>query len=271
MMEYGSTLFKGTASYYSRCRPLYPASLVRFAVKRFGLDGTGRMLDAGCGPGQLACRFSDWFETITGIDTEEEMIDEASRLSKENRVDNAEWIHSDAETFVKTAPSSFRLVIIAKAFHWMDRRALLDSLYPKVSPGGGVIIIDEAPPKSRPLWKGTVNDVVEEWYGSNRRAGKTTYSHPEVSHEEVIEDSRFTLEVHELPPFQVSWTVDVIIGYLYSTSYGRKAFLGEKVEAFEGHMREALMMIDPSGVFKETITLKLKLAIKKGGTGGRED
>ena len=69
MKDYGEDLFKGTAWYYSRYRPLYSASLIRFLRSKFSLDGNGHMLDLGCGDGRLSLRFSDWFEKIVGIDT----------------------------------------------------------------------------------------------------------------------------------------------------------------------------------------------------------
>lgn len=83
MSDYGPDLFKGTAWYYSRYRPPYPSSLIRFLVNKFSLNGEGRLLDLGCGTGQLALRFSDWFEEIVGVDTESEMLDEANRLSSD--------------------------------------------------------------------------------------------------------------------------------------------------------------------------------------------
>lgn len=42
-MNYGDDLFKGTAWYYSRFRPIYPSYLFRFLVNKFSLDGQGNM------------------------------------------------------------------------------------------------------------------------------------------------------------------------------------------------------------------------------------
>ncbi len=56
MTDYGKDLFEGTAGYYSRYRPLYQASLIRYLIGKFSLDGKGQMLDLGCGTGQLGFR-----------------------------------------------------------------------------------------------------------------------------------------------------------------------------------------------------------------------
>ncbi|MFL0507048.1 class I SAM-dependent methyltransferase [Ureibacillus sp. 179-F W5.1 NHS] len=146
MAEYGKDLFKGTASYYSRYRPLYPSSLIRYLIDKFSLDGKGRMLDLGCGTGQLAFRLTDWFEKVIGIDTEPEMIQEAMRLVKELRIENLEWFIGELESFKKKYDGHFRFVTIAKAFHWMDREKTLDMLYEMISDGGGIAIIDNYSP-----------------------------------------------------------------------------------------------------------------------------
>ncbi|RHW35872.1 class I SAM-dependent methyltransferase [Lysinibacillus yapensis] len=261
MGDYGKELFKGTAWYYSRYRPLYPASLVRFLINRFSLDGTGRLLDLGCGAGQLAFRFADWFEEIVGIDTELEMLQEADRLRREFRVENIEWFNGELHAYRKITDKKFKLVIIAKAFHWMDRERVLDTLYEMISDGGGVAIIDHYSPNKEPLpWQSKVSEVVRQWYGDIRRAGKTTYSNPTVSYQEIISNSNFELEMYQLPTLKHVWTVDSIIGNLYSTSYGAKRFLGENALLFESHLKEELLDINKDGIFVEEIDLSINLA-----------
>jgi ubiquinone/menaquinone biosynthesis C-methylase UbiE len=263
MINYGKDLFKDTAWYYSRYRPLYPATLIRYLIGKFSLDGKGQMLDLGCGTGQLAFRFADWFERIVGIDTEPEMIQEAIRLSKEFRVENLEWFNGDLDTYKGKYNKQCRFVTIAKAFHWMDREEVLDTLYGMISNGGGVAIIDNYSPNKELLpWQKKVNEVVRHSYGNKRRAGNTTYSHPTVSHQEIVASSKFELETYEIPAYEQLWTLDSIIGNLYSTSYGTKRFLGENVNLFEKHLKEELLTLDNSGVFREQIKLSIKLAIK---------
>ncbi|WP_246001331.1 class I SAM-dependent methyltransferase [Oceanobacillus piezotolerans] len=262
--KYSDELFKGTAWYYARYRPIYPATLVRYLIDKFNLDGKGQMLDLGCGTGQLALRFADWFESIVGIDTEPEMIQEAKRLVKELRTDNLEWFNGELNSYRKIFEGSFRLVTIAKAFHWMDREEVLETLYEMISNGGGVAIIDNYSPNKELLpWQKKLNEVVKQWYGKERRAGNTTYSHPKVSYQEIISNSKFDLDMHEIPTYEQNWTVESIIGNLYSTSYGSKRFLGDSVRMFEQHLKEELLNVNGDGVFKEQINISIKLAIKK--------
>lgn len=263
MQKYGDELFAGTALFYSRYRPLYPASLIRFLIQRFALDGTGQMLDLGRGDGRLALRFVDWFEKIMGIDQEAEMIQQAIHLQQETRFSNTKWFLGDLENYNTNHKEKFKLVTIAKAFHWMEREKTLELLFSMVSPGGGIAIIDPASTKVTPsLWELKVDEVMKHWYGGERRAGNTIYRPPSETYEQLINRSNFDLETIELPPYQHSWNIGSIIGNIYSSSYGAKHFLGDNSHLFERHLREELLKIEPTGSFKENIQLSVQLALK---------
>ncbi|PFA62804.1 SAM-dependent methyltransferase [Bacillus sp. AFS015802] len=261
MSTYGQDLFKGAATYYSKYRPTYPSTLIRFLVKEFSLNGEQNLLDLGCGTGQLTIRFSDWCDKIVGIDFEPEMIEEARRLHEEMRIGQIQWFNGTLEEYQSTEP--FHLVTIAKAFHWMDRREVLDELYEIVSPGGGVAIIDTYEPnKVLEPWQVRFNEVIEKWYGNERKAGNSTYTHPVTSHEDILSQSKFNLESHTLPTYEIIWTIESLLGNLYSTSYGTKRYLGSNVAIFEDEVKEAMLELSESGEFKEETTLSVKIGRK---------
>ncbi len=191
------------------------------------------------------------------------MIQEAIRLSKEIRLENMEWFNGDIDTFKGKSDKDFRFVTIAKAFHWMDREKVLDTFYGLVSHDGGIAIIDNYSPNNELLlWQEKVNEVIKHWYGNERRAGNTTYNHPTVSHQEIIASSKFDLEIHQIPTYDQIWSLDSIIGNIYSTSYGAKRLLGENVNLFEEHLKEELLAIDNTGIYIEQINISVKLALK---------
>jgi trans-aconitate methyltransferase len=51
--EWDETLYAGAARYCPIGRLPYPDTLARAIQDELGLDGTGRLLDVGCGPGSL--------------------------------------------------------------------------------------------------------------------------------------------------------------------------------------------------------------------------
>lgn len=122
-------LFTGAVQYYERYRPGYPKAFFDFVRKRFQLDGTGQLLDLGCGTGQVLFPFARDFEEVVGLDPEPEMLREARRQARRHRVSNARWILGKAEEKIKTL-GRFRLVTMGASFHWMKRRkAVLKTIY----------------------------------------------------------------------------------------------------------------------------------------------
>lgn len=73
------TLYAGSASYYPKGRVAYPDELAQTLAAQLDLDGTGRLLDVGCGPGSLTLLLADWFAEAVGVDADQGMLDEAAR------------------------------------------------------------------------------------------------------------------------------------------------------------------------------------------------
>ena len=65
-MPYDPTIYHGSAAHYLRGRPRYSAELAPTLRREHGLDGHGRLLDAGCGPGVLAVELAGLFDEVVG-------------------------------------------------------------------------------------------------------------------------------------------------------------------------------------------------------------
>src|SRR4051794_32373232 len=52
-MPFAPTLYQCSAAYYASGRPPYSRDLVPALAAEVGLDGSGRLLDVGCGPGMV--------------------------------------------------------------------------------------------------------------------------------------------------------------------------------------------------------------------------
>jgi SAM-dependent methyltransferase len=90
-------LFAGTAEYYSRFRPRYPAEFFENIGMRIGLDGSGRMLDVGCGTGFMAVGFSRRFESVVALDRDSRMLDVGLVEATAAGVTNITWVEDTAE------------------------------------------------------------------------------------------------------------------------------------------------------------------------------
>jgi ubiquinone/menaquinone biosynthesis C-methylase UbiE len=109
-----------------RGRPPYVTALIRRVVQVCGLDTTFRVLDLGCGPGPLALAFAPFVGKVIAIDPEPEMLriarDEAARAGL--RIDFREGSSAELGPHL----GAFRLGVIGRAFHWMDRQETLARL-----------------------------------------------------------------------------------------------------------------------------------------------
>jgi cyclopropane fatty-acyl-phospholipid synthase-like methyltransferase len=96
-MPYDPTIYQGSAAYYARGRPPYSPTLAFTLAAELGLDGTGRLLDVGCGPGMLTIELADCFSQVIGLDPDAEMLAEGARRAAEARIENIRWVHALAE------------------------------------------------------------------------------------------------------------------------------------------------------------------------------
>ncbi len=107
--------FESTAPYYARFRPSYPVEILAHVVERFHLDGRGRLLDLGCGTGQLTLPLAPQFADSTGMDPEPEMLAEAENLASELGITNIRWLQGGSNDLRSSGP--WRLVTMGRSFH----------------------------------------------------------------------------------------------------------------------------------------------------------
>jgi SAM-dependent methyltransferase len=267
--------YQGSAQYYARFRPAYPPALASILRDAFHLDGQGQLLDLGCGPGPVAIRLAPLFERVVGIDREPDMLAEAATQARRARVTNIEWVLGSSEELsgrLANQLGTFRLVTMGESFHWMDQAATLEALYPLVDIHGGIAIVGRGTPL--PLlpmtaWRAAVSSVLRDYLGNILLPWDRPPPEPGELHEAFIRRSRFELlaQHHEL--FEVPWTFETMLGNLYSMSFCSRDRLGDRADAFERDLRDAVLAVEPSGVLRgEQSEFYVILAIKRGPAAG---
>src|SRR5437870_2193481 len=91
------TLYRGSAAYYRRGRLPYPPAIADVLRRELGLDGTGRLVDVGCGPGSLTLLLAPLFEAAVGVDTDRDMLVAGAAAAAHLELRNVSWIHGRAE------------------------------------------------------------------------------------------------------------------------------------------------------------------------------
>ncbi len=256
------SLFAGTARYYARYKVPYPEELFRDIADEFSLDGKGRLLDLGCGPGTVALRLHDLFEEVVGIDPDPAMIEEADRRCDAIGATNVHWVCMPAEGISgKLAP--VRLVTLGSSLHWMNQELVLRTSHALLSDDGGIAIFGMPGMWDGPEpWQQEATRIVKRWLGDQRRAGRGTFTSPEERWGQVLERSPFVRVKQREYRFDHVWTVDTIIGFLYSTSFAARPLFGDSCDAFEEDLRSALQQLSPKGIFHEKVLAESLLAWK---------
>ena len=260
MVRYDPAIYDGAAAHYRYGRPAYSPGLEALLAEELGLDGTGRLLDAGCGPGILTVRLAHLFEEAVGLDPDAGMIAEGRRVADERGIANITWVRALAEDLPGAAPGPYRTVTFGQSFWWTDEVRVAETVYDMLAPGGALVLImhkaDGRPvppsPGPPPIPHAEIQALVERYLGSTRRAGhgaapvragsadedaiaRTRLSGPRVIFAPGIPDLLRDIE-------------SVLSGY-FSMSWSAPHLFGDRVEAFATEVRELLRARSPEGVF----------------------
>jgi len=257
------SLFAGTAWYYARYRPGYPQAFFDDLARQFHLDGTGRLLDLGCGTGQLALPLARHVAEAIGVDPEPEMLTEAAGLAHAAQITNITWAQGSSEN-LPSQLGRFDLVTMGRSFHWMDRERILNTLDDMVDERGGVVIAnDSCLVRPATIWQQAIYEFQYRFLPPDWQASSPNLTSDHEPHQEILARSAFGHVQYQTYEFARTWTIEQAIGYFYSTSLPLRRLLGYRRSEFEKAITDVLLAIDPEGRFTEPVTLEVLTATKR--------
>lgn len=255
--EWDETLFAGAAAYYDRGRLPNAPGLPDAFGKALGLDGQGRLLDIGCGPGTVTLPLSGLFQEVVGLDADARMIHEAQRLACERGVTNATWVHARAEDLPADL-GAFDAVTFAASFHWMDRPLVAGVVRTMLKPGGVVVHVDNrhqdgvapdsampAPPVAR------IAELRRAYLGEDRRAGQCVRNTSPSDETAIFRAAGFAgPELVVVPDGRtITRSADDLVAETFSLSSTAPHLFGDRQPQFETDLRQVLAEASPDGVF----------------------
>jgi len=259
MVAYDPTIYLGTAAHYVRGRPPYSDSLPAVLAAELGLDGSGRLLDVGCGPGVLTVQLADCFEEAIGIDPDPDMLAAGARRAAEAGLDHVRWIRALAEDIPSLDLGTFRLVTFGQSFHWTDRERVAETVYEILEPGGTLALVvhdvEDRPvpagPGYPPIPHEAIRALVTAYLGPRRRAGQGfSRTHPD-RYEDALGRTRFGRPYSIYAPGRpdIVQDADHVLSNYLSTSFAAPHLFGDRLEAFERDVRAELAARSESGLF----------------------
>ncbi|HEX4163581.1 MAG TPA: class I SAM-dependent methyltransferase [Acidimicrobiales bacterium] len=258
--DWDETVFEGTAAYYRRGRKPYAPDLAGALATHLGLEGRGRLLDVGCGPGNVALLLAPLFERVIGLDPDPGMLGEAARAAAEEGFHHTSFVRMRAEE-LPASLGSFRVITFGQSFHWMDRPRVAASVRDMLEPGGAVVQVDlwhASPPDEQPIGgphppvpEAAIDALRRRWLGPHRRAGQGFRDTSPGDEDEVFRRAGFAPEEIVLVPDdrRMTRTVDDVVAWVLSTSSTAPHLFGERLEDFVSDLRALLLDSSPDGLF----------------------
>jgi SAM-dependent methyltransferase len=257
--ERNPDLYTGAAPYYVVGRAAYPPELAMRIAAELALDGTGRLLDVGCGPGSLTLLLADRFAATVGIDADAGMLREADRQARTAGITTIEWRQLYAEDLPADL-GTFRLVTFAQSFHWMDQHRVAQAVHSMLTPDGAAVHVHatthrgietdaELPLPSPPYAE--LDELSRRYVGPppSRSGGPRGAGEPDVYRAAGF---RGPTAITVAQPV-VTRTVQEIIAAHLSLSSSTPHLFGDRLDAFVTDARALLHAASPTGEFSEQL------------------
>jgi SAM-dependent methyltransferase len=247
--------FAVAAADYIVGRPSYAPRLFERIALLCKLESKHRMLDLGCGPGQIAIALAPYVGHVIGIDPEPEMLALAATAAVDAHV-AVEWIIGSSYDLGALAErlGRLRLVAMGRSFHWMDRAATLVALDHIVEPGGAIVLLrDEYPDVPANAWRTAFRAITDRYSASDpAKAMRTGWP----SHETILLASPF----HALEAIAITVPHRVTIETLLARTRSMSSLASHAAE-LAGEVRSTLApFVAADGSLVEIVTSHALLA-----------
>ena len=265
--RYRKDLYRGAAEPYERFRLGYPPILFDDLRARSGVGARSQVLDLACGTGQITFALAGHVREVVAVDQEPEMVELGERKAQRLGVANTRWMAAAAEEV--ELDGAFDLVAVGNAFHRLDREAVARRLVPHLGPRGRVALLWGGDPWGEGRdWQQVLRDTLDRWRDATGTRDRVPEGWREAierdPHEQVLRraglayDGKFEFTVPG------TWSIDSLVGLVYSTSFLNPTVLGSHAEAFEADLRARLQACRPDGVFAQTLSFAYELARRAG-------
>ena len=250
--------FSSTVPHYIEGRLNYPPRLIEQVAAALDLQPGDNVLDLGCGPGFLAIAFARLGYQALGLDPDKAMLEAARKLAAREGLNCA---FGEGSSFdLSPSIGRFKLAVMGRSFHWMDRQATLLALDGMIDRDGAVALFDDRHIDCvENSWDGAINGVRERF--GTRSDWKLLRDTLKVEpHAIVLLASPFSrvdvVGVLERRSLTIERAIDRALSYSGSSP----AILGDRRSAFEEAVREALSPYAKDGRVTEVVEFTARVA-----------
>lgn len=249
------------ADNYAKYRRGYRPDLLGALATRFALGPGSRVLDLGCGTGQLARPLADRAGSVIGMDPSADML---SLAHDGTAAPNVAWLLGSDEQVPGLesllGKESLDLVTIGQALHWMDAADLFTALLPLLRPGGGIAVIANGVPVwlQETPWARAIVATSRKWFGELNFPSCGTSDPDRARYRELLTSAGYTVDELRFP-YDEEFTTSEVIGSFYSAAPLERLSAAQRPE-FDQDLRTALETAQPDGRFVEHVDVRVLLA-----------
>jgi SAM-dependent methyltransferase len=225
------------------------------------LDGTGQLLDVGCGPGVLVLPLAWLFDRVMALDPEPGMLRAGQRRCEQAGVANVRWVQGVAEDIAALNLGSCRAVTFGQSFHRVRRLEVADAVYDLLVPGGSLVLISHHVDDGRPrpadpgypeVPHAAVRKLILDYLGDGTRHYLATWDEGQPARfEDTLSQTRFggsrTIYAPGRP--DLIKDIDTVVAGYFSQSYAAPRWFGNRRADFESDLRHLLHECSPDGLF----------------------
>jgi SAM-dependent methyltransferase len=259
-----SPAFTGAvADHYAQFRRGYPSPVIDRLVAVLDLDERSRVLDLGCGTGQLTVPLAARTHAVLGVDVEADMLRLARRAAQGAGAGNITWALGADSDVGALGPllgaRSLDAVTIGQALHWMDPPCLFAALRPLVRPGGSVAVIANGTPLwlQETGWSRALRAHLEAWFAITATSWCGTDPSSRAQYRRALVDAGFDRTTDTSLAYAEDLTFTQLVGSLYSAMSEDQLPRDGERETFEQQLRDALGASSGDETFTELVNVAI--------------
>jgi SAM-dependent methyltransferase len=263
-IEFNPALYRRTARDYDRFRVPYPRAMIDDLLDATGPSGRGRLLDLACGTGQITFALAERFAEVWAVDQEPDMIEVVRANARAIPATRVHALAAGAEELVAPA-GAFELVAIGNAFHRLHREAVAERALGWLKPNHSIALLwSTGPWTGEASWQMAMAAVLEHWKLKLGARERVPAEWDQLRRRRPDADVLVSVGFREVRtarfPELHDWTVEELIGLMYSTSFLPRSVVGDHAAAFERDLHRELGDHADGGTLRETIDFAYQVA-----------